>query len=47
MGENLSHLERERSPGGERSENLSPNLSHLPWSIGEKSVGATGFEPAT
>ena len=27
--------------------NLSPNLSPLPWPIGEKSIGATGFEPAT
>jgi len=27
--------------------NLSPNLSPLPCPIGEKSIGATGFEPAT
>jgi len=27
--------------------NLSPNLSPLPWPIVEKSIGATGFEPAT
>ena len=26
--------------------NLSPNLSPLPWPIGEKSIGATGLEKA-
>jgi hypothetical protein len=37
-------MHRERAP---KVVAISHAISHGPWSIGEKSIGATGFEPAT